>query len=252
MERQGCLSLLVPFSVLFVGHSWPQRFKRGALRDCLVSETLRQAEGKPEDPLQALPLPARGNPLLLGWEDTEAEGGYRLPVQAADGLSARPGLHAPRSWLVLGWEHPWQQPVGQWRLDFCAVVAFCSELQWARGAPAPQSGSDVYQESLQAFKPWYWPWPPFWVPNRGLGVISKHLLKNPGEMTPGLVWLPSHPSPCSWDVLVGELDLAVKELKLCVCVVKHQQNRASHSCMCKIRGHTSLGCAQSCVRLIPR
>lgn len=61
-----------------MGHSGPQRFERGALRGCLVSETLRQAEGKPEDPLQALALPACGNPLLLGWEDTEAEGGYQL------------------------------------------------------------------------------------------------------------------------------------------------------------------------------
>lgn len=61
-----------------MGHSGPQRFERGALWGCLVSETLRQAEGKPEDPLQTLALPARGNPLLLGWEDTEAEGGYQL------------------------------------------------------------------------------------------------------------------------------------------------------------------------------
>ncbi|PKU27470.1 hypothetical protein llap_22226 [Limosa lapponica baueri] len=51
-----------------------KRLKHGALRGCLISETLRQAEGKPADPLQALALPARGNPLLLGWEDTEAEG----------------------------------------------------------------------------------------------------------------------------------------------------------------------------------
>jgi len=48
----------------------------GDVGDFPISETLRQAEGKPEDPLQALALPARGNPLLFGWENPEAEGGY--------------------------------------------------------------------------------------------------------------------------------------------------------------------------------
>lgn len=86
---QVCLSLLVPFSTPLLGHSGLQRFEPGALWGCLLSETLRQAEGKPEDPLQALALPARGNPLFLGWEDTEAEGGYQLYVQATGGLACR-------------------------------------------------------------------------------------------------------------------------------------------------------------------
>lgn len=82
-----------------VGHSGLQRFEPGA-GGCLISETLRQAEGKPEDPLQALALPARGNPFLLGWEDTEAEGGCQLSVQATGGLACRhPGLTA------FGWGH---------------------------------------------------------------------------------------------------------------------------------------------------
>lgn len=54
------------------------RLTRGHWGIFPVSETLRQAEGKPEDPLQALTLPARGNPLLPGWKDPEAEGGYQV------------------------------------------------------------------------------------------------------------------------------------------------------------------------------
>lgn len=105
MEGEGCLSLLFPWGLVMPLSVPPAWFNHGALWGCLISETLRQAEGKPEDPLQALALPARGNPLLLGWEDTEAEGKYQLPLQAADALSARPGLQAHGNWLLLGWGH---------------------------------------------------------------------------------------------------------------------------------------------------
>lgn len=104
----------MPLSIPLVGRSGLQGFEPGALWGCLLSETLRQAEGKPEDPLQALAFPACGNPLLLGWEDTEAEGGYQLCVQAPGGLAWRhPGTDcfwvgtsvtaAGGSWISLKW-----------------------------------------------------------------------------------------------------------------------------------------------------
>lgn len=68
------LSSVIPSGVLLLmleADTWG-----GDVGDFPISETLRQTEGEPEDPLQALALPARGNPLLFGWENPEAEGGY--------------------------------------------------------------------------------------------------------------------------------------------------------------------------------
>lgn len=42
-----------------------------------VSETLRPAEGKPEDPLQAVALPARRNSLVPRWKDSETQSEQR-------------------------------------------------------------------------------------------------------------------------------------------------------------------------------
>lgn len=107
-----------------------------------VSETLRQAEGKPEDPLQALALPACGNPLLPGWEDPEAEGGYQM---------LRNHLSNPPAAFLLGLACGHQgclrtSGTAPWFVAFCAVIVFYPESQGAYLASTSQA--------QRAFKPW--------------------------------------------------------------------------------------------------
>lgn len=110
-----------------------------------VSETLRQAEGKPEDPLQALALPACGNPLLPGWEDPEAEGGYQM---------LRNHLSNPPAAFLLGLACGHRgclrtSGTAPWFVAFCAVIVFYPESQGAHLAPTSQA--------QRAFKPWFAP-----------------------------------------------------------------------------------------------